>query len=309
MKKIILKIGRAINALCRKTYWYNEVLFPECSKFWNHNTFNLDIINLGSTSSVHAFDYGDIKLKCANWAISHNPLSGDEALLKNYMSYLNPKGSNAILSLCPFSALSGSYDCNDDRYYTLLYSSSIPSFSKSRQNKVIHMKNRPIKYYPLYEILKDCGRLIVAPLKRDKLRILSEKEMIEDSERWMKGWLLEFSISDFDNPLLLINQDATNDAISILNRILDFCEPRNIKPVFVIPPMYHTLSEKFNKNAREQLFGKIMRKMEERDVRFLNYMDDPDFSHIPELFKNSFYLNKKGAKLFTRKVLADISLI
>lgn len=309
MNGIVIKIGRIINALCKKTYWYNEVLFPECSKFWNHNIFNLDVINLGSTSAVNAFDYGDTKLKCANWALSHNPLSGDEALLKNYMSYLNPKGSTVIFSLCPFSALAGSYECSDDRYYTLLYSSTIPSFSKARQIKVIHMKNRPLKYYPLFELMRDAGRLITSPFKKNNNKILSEEEMRLDAERWMKGWLKEFSIRNFSEPFTLLNQDAINDAKAIMNRLVVFCEERNIKPVFVIPPIYHTLGELFNSGARKQLVGNIMIEMEEKGAHFLNYMDDPDFSHSTELFLNSFYLNKKGAKIFTKKVLNDISSI
>jgi hypothetical protein len=308
MKRFVLFIGRVVNALCRKTYWYNEVLFPDCAKFWNHKTFNLDVVNFGSTSGVYAFNYEGIPLKCANWALARNPLSGDEAVLKNYMSYLNPKGSTAIFPLCPFSTLAGSYECYEDRYYTFLYSSSIPSFSKQRQTKVVHMKNRPLKYYPIYELLRDVGRFLVSPFRKKHMVILSEEKMKSDAEKWMTGWCFEFSINKLGTPLSLINKDAINDASAILNRIINLCKDRNITPVFVIPPMYHTLSEKFNPAMRKQLLNSVLTNMEIRGVRFLNYMDDSEFSNKSEFFINSFILNEKGAKKFTKKIISDLSL-
>ena len=304
-----MNVGRAINALCRKTYWYNEVLFPDCAKFWYHHTFNLDVVNLGSTSGVHAFNYEGVNLKCANWALSHNPLSGDEAILKNYVSYLKPSGSTVIFSLCPFSSLAGSYECHDDRYYTLLYSSSIPSFSKHQQTKVMHMKNRPIKYYPFYEMFRDLGKAISAPLLRGRKKVYSEEQMKKDAENWMKGWKLEFSLKSFDTPLSLINQDAINDARIILQRMLLFCEERDMVPIIVIPPVYHTLGEYFSEEAKRQIIDGLLSFIKDSKVRILNYMDDPSYNKNPEFFLNSFFLNGEGAKRFTKQVFADIGLI
>lgn len=309
MNGFIKKVGRAINALCRKTYWYNQVLFPDCTKFWNHNTFNLDVVNLGSTSGVYAFNYKEIDLKCANWALSHNPLAGDESILRNYMSYLNPKGSTVIFSLCPFSSLAGSYECLEDKYYTLLYSSSIPHYSKARQVKVMHMRNRPLKYYPVYEALRDLGRLLFSPFNRPFNKILTEDQMRKDAERWINGWKLEFSVKSFDAPLSIINMDAINDARDIINRLIIFCRERSITPFFVIPPVYHTLGEYFTEKARVQLIDSMINDLGGGEVSFLNYLDDPAFNRNPELFINSFYLNKEGAIKFTKRVLTDIGLV
>ena len=56
------KIASKLNGAIRRTHWFNEELFPDCRKFWNYNTFNTDVINLGSTSGCHAFDYEDLPI-------------------------------------------------------------------------------------------------------------------------------------------------------------------------------------------------------------------------------------------------------
>ena len=71
--------------------------------------------------------------------------------------------------------------------------------------------------------------------------------MIQDADRWIHAWKHEFALNDFSQPLSLLNQDGLKDASSILNEMLSFCKERNIKPVLVLPPMYHTLASKFDK--------------------------------------------------------------
>lgn len=56
------KIGRKLNGAIRRTKWFNEEFMPDCSKFWNYNTFNTDVINLGSTSGYYAFDYKGLQI-------------------------------------------------------------------------------------------------------------------------------------------------------------------------------------------------------------------------------------------------------
>ena len=309
MNRFVLKVGRVVNALFKRTYWFNEVLFPDCTKFWNHKTFNLDVVNLGSTSGVHAFYYKDVPFKCANWALGHNPLSGDEAILKNYFSYLNPHKSTVIVPLCPFSALAGSYECTDDKYYTLLYSSSIPSFSKRKQEQAMHMMNRPLKYYPVYELFAWPGRVISSMFKNN--RPLNDEQMENDAQKWISGWLKEFSIKSlsFEEPLSLINKDAIQDAKNHLGRIIVFCQERNITPVFVVPPVYYTLSNKFSNKAKEILLDDVIKSVTGMGALFINHMEDEDFINNAGLFINSFYLNEKGAIAFTNKLLKEINLI
>ena len=73
--------------------------------------------------------------------------------------------------------------------------------------------------------------------------------------------------------------------------------------------MYHTLAEKFTLEARNILLESLISKVNDKSVRFLNYMDDTEFNKDATLFQNSFLMNEKGAKLFTRKLLDEISFI
>lgn len=73
--------------------------------FGNITKFNTDVINLGSTSVCHAFDYEGLPICGSNFALRHNSLSGDLAILKNYFGYLNPTNSHVIIPLCAFSSL------------------------------------------------------------------------------------------------------------------------------------------------------------------------------------------------------------
>lgn len=300
------KIVRKMNGLVRRSPWFKEVLFPDCDKFWNHNVFNLDVVNLGSTSGLNAFDYEGLPVKAANWALGHNPIMADQEVLNNYFSFLNPQSSTVILCLCPFTSLSGSYDYFEERYYTILRMSSIPHFSYKLKAKVMSMKKSPIRYYPMYAILRDIKRLFCY---KNTDHLLTEQQMEKDAQRWMSDWKKEFSVRSFSDSLTLINRDSVMDAATILNEIICFCKERNIRPVMLIPPVYHTLGKKFTPEARKVIIDSLLDKITDKSVWFHNYMDDSDFTNDNTLFQNSFLMNKKGAKLFTRRVLKDLSIL
>ncbi len=308
IKIFIRKAFQVLNKLVKRGNWFNEKKFPDCRKFTEHSTFNLDVINLGSTSGVYAFNYQGLNIKAANWAMSHNPLACDEAILKNYVSYFKSEGTIVILSLCAFSSLSGSYDFFEDRYYTILYPSSIPNFSKRKQTEVMAIYNRPFLYIPLYNMLKDIWSYLTKPFLKSE-KTLTEEQMVNNAQRWFDSWLKEFSVKDFSLPLSLVNQDGLEDAAMHLNNMIATCREHNAIPVLVLPPMYHTLAEKFTSSARKILIDSLISRIDDKSVKFLNYMDDFDFSNDRNFFKDSFFLNQKGAKLFTKRVLADLNQV
>lgn len=306
---LVHKIANKLNGLVRHTNWFKYGQFLDCEKFWKYNTFNTKVVNLGSTSAVYAFDYSDLPIKAGNWALSHNPLSGDRAILKNYFSYLDPHKSTVLLPLCLFTSVSGSYDFMEDRYYTLLYPTSIPHFSYKRQQYVKNLRNRPLRSFPLFAIYSETKRLVKYLILGKHERTFNEQFMEEDAKRWINSWFKEFSIQSLDYPLSLLNKDGINDAASILNDIIFFCKERNITPVLVLPPVYHTLSEKYGEKGKQLLLFSLIDKIEDKSVKFLNYLDDDRFSHESTLFHDSYLLNKDGAKKFTKIVLSDIGIL
>ena len=58
---ILRKIFGKVNGLLRRSYWVNEVMFPDCKKFWNHNTYGLELVNLGSSSAKYGFNYDGVQ--------------------------------------------------------------------------------------------------------------------------------------------------------------------------------------------------------------------------------------------------------
>lgn len=296
---------RGLNHIIRKGYWFNNELFPDCEKFWNYHDFNTEVINLGSTSALHAFCYDDLPVKAANWALGHNPLVADLAILKNYCSFLKPDDCTVILPLCPFSSLSGSYVYLEDRYYSILYCTSIPDYSYKRNKIIRTIKGNPLPHYPLLSFFKDLKHTII----KGKQSGLSEKQMEHDSQCWITSWMKEFSLTKLSYPLSLRNRDAIDDAAKIINEMIAYCKEINARPVILIPPMYHTLSEKFSPEVRKVIIDSLINKIEDKTVWFKNYMDDERFINDSTLFQNSYLLNKKGAKFFTAQLLKELSII
>ena len=300
---LLRKIYNVLNAVIRRGYWFNNIKFKDCRKLWTYDQFNTEVVNLGSTSGLHAFDYTDINAKCANWAISNNPLLGDFAILKNYVSYLK-EGATVIIPLCPFSSLAGRYKISEDRYYSILYPSSIPDFSFRRAQQIKNEMLAPVLSYSFYGFFLDLKNLIWHNNK-----ILSEDKMRLDSKKWIKDWKREFNISDFSNDLSLVNRDSILDAIGIINGMISFCKERNLTPAILIPPVYHTLSTEFNDDFQKRILSPLLDGIEDKFIWYHNYMDDQEFINDCTLFDDSFLLNKKGAKLFTNRVLKDLSIL
>ena len=298
------KVMSKANALIKRSCWYNESLFLGCRKFWEHKTFNLDLINLGSSAAYYAFDYSEISLKCANFALPSQYLLADYEILKNYSSYLKP-GATVIMGACLFS-LDG-YDVTyfDDRYYTILYPSSIWHFSMQRLRLVKDIKNNPIKSYPLMSFLYDVKNLIYKKKKEGIAKELFEK----DAKRWIEDcWMKLFSIDDLDAPLSLRNKDLVEQATDIMNKIKNFCDEKDYNFVIVLPPVSPEMRIWLTPEMRKNYVYIFKNSDKLKDIQFVDYLFDSEFDSN-DLYNNSYFLNEKGARQFTQKVLRDLRLI
>ncbi len=302
---VLGKAKLVLNALIRRGYWYDNVFMPDIRKFNVYNTFNTRVVNLGSSSSVAAFNYSGLNIKAANWALRRNPLAGDWAVLRNYSSYLNSENSIVIIPLCPFSTLAGGYEPFEDRYYSILYPSTIPSYSYVHDLQAQDKIKNPIKYYPWYGFFMDVWHSISYGGNQS----LSNDKMRQNAQNRINGWLHEFSLNDFSTPLTLWHKDNIKEAIRFLNNIIDYCKEINATPVIVVPPVYQTLLQMLTIEARKILFGDVEQLAKEKKILFLNYINDERFSTDRTLFMDSFLMNTKGAKIFTKQVLNDLDLI
>ena len=290
-------IKRVLNKLARRSYWYNHIAFGDCSKFWNHQTFDLDVVNLGSSSSVAAFDYSGIAgLKVANWAMAPQTFVADFEILRNYSCFLK-QGATVIIPLCPFSCLGGSNDDLADKYYTVLNIASIPHASYRRQQQQMEIKNNPWRYYPLVQLI----------VRKPKTTNLEVGNFAADAKMRMENWRKEFSMIRFTDPLSLVNRDAYQDGAKILSRIVDYCVERDFNPIIVMPPVSEALREKFTPEMKKLYIDEFVNKGNGNKAKYLDYFEDKRFELSD--FQNSFVLNSEGARKFTGIILKDAEVV
>lgn len=290
-QELILKVA---NRFVRNSYWYNNILFPNCAKF-NTRVFDLEVVNLGSTSALYAFDYEGAYIKAANWAMSPQSFVNDYAIISNYSSLLK-NNACVLLPLCPFSCLGGGNDFFPDRYYSIVRPISIPNYSLVKRDEVRRMMNNPIMYYPL-----------VAPLyslRRNK-DSMGSKEMEIDAQNRISSWKREFSIYNLNDEFSILNTDRYNDSVSAAKKLIKFCEDHGYSVKIVIPPLSKYLAEIINGDIKKRYIQNFVNDINTNNIDILDYMDSPMFKD-DSMFRDSFLLNKKGAKLFTGMILNDI---
>ena len=289
------KIQRILNKLVRRSYWYNNIVFSDCRKFWQHGVFDMDVVNLGSSSALIAFDYSDYpNLRAANWAMAPQTLVADYEILRNYSCFLR-KGATVIIPLCPFSCLGGSNDDLSDKYYTILSMTSMPNASFRRQQQQMQLKNNPWRHFPLSQLLP-----------RVRRHCLTTGDFDLDAEIRMERWRKEFSIIRFSDSMTLINKDAYHDGTKLIGKIVNYCVEREFRPVLVMPPVSIALRKHFTSEMKQQFIYDFVKEGVGEKALFLDYFADERFGD--DDFKNSFMLNADGARKFTRITLKEIGI-
>lgn len=296
------KVSQLLNGIVRRTEWYNNVIFPDCRKFWQHEEMNLDVVNLGSSSGKWDFCYSGLKIKAANWAMAPQSFVGDLAILQNYCSYLRPKAT-VIIPLCPFSSLGGGNDYFPDKYYSIIRLISIPHASQQKKQEVLRIQYSPLHYFPAIRIFTELRSMYLRTNHEVDKRLFQQ-----DAQRWMMSWKKEFSITDFHNPLSLVNQDRVSDSAQALRKLIVFCLNHGFRPILVLPPMSKALSNMFDFEMRAKYISNLVNSVQDLNITYFDYMDMQLFIDC-DLYFNSYILNKKGAILFTKQVLIDCGFI
>ena len=305
MSRLMKIINKVLSRLARKTRWYNIFLFQDCAKFWNIREYNIDVVNLGSNSAKYGFDYSESGVVGYNWAMGPQSLMMDLNILQCYYSYLRP-GATVIIPLCPFSCLVGyDYSYFSDKYYTILNHAQIPFFNIHKRVLMNDIRRNPGNYVPFTEVL----RLIL-----NKVIFWKKKKNIEkcdfekDSRVFISSWKNQFFLKDFEDELSCNNMNSYRESQEILNKIVDFCRRYDFRPIVVMPPVSPELRKYFSPKSIKKFIIDYVKESIGEETLFLNYLDNEKFRD-DEFFMNSYFLNDKGAKVFTNTVLKDISII
>lgn len=304
INKIINKAFSIVNNHIVLPSEYYKTTWGGANKFWHIRNFNLDVVNLGSNSGVHAFDYSGMKLLGMNWALGPQSLVHDFSILKNYFSYLK-ENATVIITLCPFSCLVSSYNKQQNlKYYTFLHPATIQEFDESEHIRALTLKKQNV--------------LRVAPLHTLKGMLRSYKRCVSskihscdyenNASNFIESWKKQFGISDLDACLSRKHLQEQELRASNLSEMIDFCLERKLRPVLIIPPIHPELRKYFTDSFVEHYINDFLKKGNIQSAFFRNYMFDQRFDSN-NYFLNSLFLNKKGAQIFTEIVLHDIGLM
>lgn len=298
-------VKKILSRIARRSSWYNEVIFQDCAKFWKIVDYKIDVVNLGSNSAKYGFDYSECGIVGYNWAMGPQSLMMDLNILQCYYSYLKP-GATVIIPLCPFSCMVG-YDFSyfADKYYTVLNHAQIPFFNIHKRVLMNDMRNNPGNYIPFVEVLK----VLVNKLffwRKKKNTTCSDFE--KDAIVFINAWKGQFFIKDFDDEWSCNNKNSYKESQELLGKIVDFCKRYDFRPAVVMPPVSPALKQYFPEIIINRYVVNYVKGAIGEEVIFLSYLDDKRFIDN-SLFKNSYFLNNDGAKLFTKTVLQDLSLL
>lgn len=293
--------------LIRHTVWYRNIFedYFRIRRIDQHQ----DIINLGSNPAKFGLDYSDCDVRGFNLAVGPQTVEYDLNMLKNYHSYLDERGPKLLLLVlfCPFSLCKDFYTERDGavfrdlRYYPILHHAMIREYDESVYQLWVR--------HPARLLLKDWkvwGRILTAR-KNCRLELavnpLNEQEMQRSADDFVAGWKREFCLRDFD--VRHLSEEVERALVynsSVLDEIVSFCAERGIRPVFVLPPVAHHITDQIPDDFKEYCMYSILRN---KPVPLLDYTEDERFVKT-EYFVNALCLNKTGRRNFTAQVIADL---
>lgn len=313
LKKVVKKIVKKIaEKIISHNAWY-RLKFGDVHRIKKQLVFNLDVINTGSNSAYYGFDYTSVQVKGANLAMRPQSLPQDLNMLKMYESFLRSKGT-IIVPLCPFSSCYKTYSQSYlERYFGVWHPGLIENFEISKCEKYWREMNSPLRNTPV-PMIKGFAQSFINFVLRRKEKIkydyqpMNKRQLDADAEQWVQGWQKEFKIDNLDSDLPTHILEGRKKRIATLKELITFCKEREFKLVFVMPPITDHLSSKFSETFFKNYIHSFLDESGAKDISFLNYLNDKELSN-PDLYFNSFFLNKMGRKLFTERVLKDAGVI
>lgn len=292
------------NAIYERTNHFNNQ-FVDVRKYWDMTTFpnNLQVVNLGSNHPKFGFDYSGTGIKAVNCAVGPQTLEYDFAILRKITPYLT-KDAFVIIPICLLKLFLYRQKSRSThaKYYTFLTKDDIVGYSKMEQIKLLKF---PLIFNP--RLL----RYVLCDVKKDTRLELTENPMKDaaslnkDADRWIECWNREFDITLPTPNLSEENKSDIQQNIRILREMLEYCKMHKFKPIITILPVTDYLSSRFTDEFIQEHLLRYINAANSVKVPVLNYLNDKRFT-ASELYINSFFMNKKGRKMFTKEIINNI---
>lgn len=294
----------AANALLKRTNWYKNQYCLSESILASREMTKLDFINVGSNPARFGFNYEGIK--GVNLSTGTQGLDYDLKLLKEYGDCLKPNGV-VFIPLVPFTSISAYLDDKMPDVYHAKFARLLSREIFNNDKK--YFKARLINYFPLWFNKRALFRIIKDVQPDNRLNIEypfpeTEAEWEKDATGWMKCWTDEFNIADIEAPLTSEMMIYRERNIDYLKELIQYVRSRGWKPVVVSPPISQSLAKKYNSRVKEIYLDSYIKAIEDSKVLYFDFTYNMDFTNF--YFMNALFLNKNGAKLFTKELIERI---
>lgn len=302
MKKLLLKLllfstlifGSLIflNFLYIRTETYETS--NEVEKFYNM-PYDLEIVNLGSSHGLYAFDWSQVPVNGFNFALNSQDFYYDLKLLEKFSNHL---AKDAIIVI-PVSYFSFSIDRHDkqsdfyrveQRYYSILSPQEIYNFKMGDylKNSVLPILSAGGK---LKALLKD------SPPENNLFKKINVYEYSQLSEKGKER--AQYHLD-------LIKKDNYPENINYLKAIIKYCQNKGFRPVLVTTPFTEWYFKNFPDEFLQEFYSLVNSIAIEYDIPYFDYSQDPFFMRSPELFLDTDHLNLLGRQIFTVKFFNDL---
>lgn len=304
---VALTIPLVLNGLYKRTNTYRNQFIDIC-KFGNIANLkdaSLDLVVLGSNAPKFAFDFSDVKgLACANWAIGPETFEYDFIILKKFAGKLK-NGATVIWPICPGKFFLDKYKSKSAfvKYYNFLSRDEFPDYSKWQY---ITEYKYPLIFHPkrIKRLLKD-----IKPdtrLKQD-CNLMNICEIEKDASWWIhRCWNPEFCIDiEHMEPLSEKNRKAVEYNIRVLKKAIEFCSQNRLRIIFIYLPLTKQLGDYFSADYVEtQMTRYVNEAVGNNNISLADYMRDERFQNV-DYYMNSFFMNRIGARKFTRAFVEE----
>ncbi len=296
------------NTFVLRSRWYKS-LFHDIRKFQAIPN-DLQVVNLGSNSGIYAFDYSGLEMRGMNWAVGPQSLEFDKLILEQNNGCLT-SGGIVIIPICPFSSLLGRYEKKEfyDKYHLILSAGEIPYYSVKTKWKMLFFLNVPIFYAAIHP--KSFILSFIKPSRNSALSIntLADKELQNDAKVRMNNWKKEFGIKEPGAPLTVKQKETIAKNQEYLMDMIETCHKKDLYPLIVILPLTRYLGAYFTPDVKKCYIDNFVTPVVEKTkVPFLDYMGIGELED-ERLYFNSLFLNVRGRKIFTKRILFDIDII
>lgn len=304
-----------INGALKHTNWYRNVLVytnQMCSNkgYRDYLIRNIEVANVGSNPARFAFHYDTILGE--NWSTGNQGLDWDFEILKFRHSFIK-RGGYVLLPIMPFSSISGYLRLYKSNEMGMEYYAKFAHTLDRRQASKIPECRTAFKWlkYPFLVKPKAIKYLFFDQQPDNRLQISEQPmmmpQLIEDSRHRIDGWLKEFKLKSLNDSFSPELMEGFSVSVKKMQEIVDFLEERELKPVLILTPMSAPLQQYFTPDINKRFVYDFIEAIDRPSARFLDYSNAEQFQN-PSLYFNSLFMNLRGRKLFTRKVLEDLGL-